>query len=169
MQAFILVSTESKTVPGTRYIFNKYLLTEKYFQIELKNTVMLISELKQMIGKGICLCARQAESCRISDQRQNTMHKDHCCHLHSTYYMVGIVLRAFTYTYLFTLHHSSVRYHCYYPHFMDEGTELAHSPISTDQSWDLNPHGLTPEPREGEAGGGSIIYPTFISIVLNTF
>lgn len=38
---------------------------------------------------------------------------------------------------------------------MDEGTELAHSPISTDQSWDLNPHGLTPEPREGEAGGGS--------------
>lgn len=29
---------------------------------------------------------------------------------------------------------------------MDEDTELAHSPISNDQNWDLNPWGLTPEP-----------------------
>ena len=44
-----LVSTRSKTVPDTQHTFNKYLLTEKYFQKELKHIVMLTSELKQMI------------------------------------------------------------------------------------------------------------------------
>lgn len=44
-----LVSTRSKTVPDIQHTFSRYLLTEKYFQKELKHIVMLTSELKQMI------------------------------------------------------------------------------------------------------------------------
>ena len=48
---------------------------------------------------------------------------------------------------------------------MDEDTELAHSPTSTDQSWDLNPQGLTPEPREREGEEGQICAPTKSPVV----
>lgn len=78
----------------------------------------------------MCLCTRRQRTVEsLTRDRTSCIENTAatCWHL-LLIYVVGIILRASACIYLCNLHHSPVRWHYYFPHFMDEDIELAHSP-----------------------------------------